>query len=313
MSILFAPKAFAHTAGNLYLEVVETSAGAARARFVRPLERADLTPRFGSACSAAERARADDGRLLTLNLEVVCSAGLNEVGISGLAEDDAQAVVFVERHDGTTRSALLTLERPDLRLSSSGRWLSPDEIWLGARHVLAGWDHLLFLALLVLSLGRLRSILLAESTFTLAHMASFAATALGAISISPRAAEACIALSLLLLALDAGRGRSLSLSTGQVVLQPLVFGAVHGVGFASGLGELGAGSAPAASALLSFGLGLELAQLGFVLAAFTLLRCLERLRAARATELATIYAAGGLASFWLIERLLLIVSASGGS
>jgi hypothetical protein len=51
-------------------------------------------------------------------------------------------------------------------------------------HILTGYDHLLFLLLLVLLLQRARSVLLAETAFTLSHSLSFSATALGWIHVS---------------------------------------------------------------------------------------------------------------------------------
>ena len=81
------------------------------------------------------------------------------------------------------------------------------------------------------------------------------------------------------------------------------FGLVHGLGFASALGELGISGGERWPALLFFNLGGELGQVAFVaavLAVFAVLRRLSLDGAARRLALNTAGIAGG---FWLLERV----------
>src|SRR5262249_1603286 len=133
----------------------------------------------------------------------------------------------------------------------------------GLRHIAGGADHLFFLALLVLVLRRVRAVLLAETAFTVSHSLAFAATALGRIHVRPAPVEACIALSLVLLATDVsqdGAERSVWRGAGT----SLVFGLVHGLGFAGGLRETGLPDRHVAVALLGFGTGIEIGQVLFL-------------------------------------------------
>jgi hypothetical protein len=112
--------------------------------------------------------------------------------------------------------------------------------------------------------------------------------------------EACIALSLLLLALEIDP-RGPPLEARRAVLLALVFGLVHGLGFASGLEEAGLPDQAAAWALVGFGLGVELGQVAVLALALGALAFLRARIQARLSWLGT-SAAGVLASYWLIAR-----------
>src|SRR5262249_9451731 len=135
------------------------------------------------------------------------------------------------------------------------------------------------------------------------------AAALGWIRVSPEAAEACIALSLLLLALDVERGGAPAVSTRSGAATALLFGLVHGLGFAGGLREAGMPDQNVAWALLGFGAGVEIGQLSFLAVVLGGSWLIARGRFHRMTALAGAYAAGGLSMFWLIERGLRCIQA----
>lgn len=214
-------------------------------------------------------------------------------------------------------SHLLTAAEPAWHLGApaqqSPRRVSAAYIWLGLRHILSGPDHLLFLLLLVLAIRTVRGVLLAETAFTLSHSLSFSATALGWIHVSSAAAEACIALSLLLLALDVERPGVPLLSARRAAGLALLFGLVHGLGFAGGLREVGLPEQAAAWALLGFGVGVELGQVAFLLLLLGLLQLVSGSRALRPAALGLTFAAGGLSAYWLIVRLLFMFGPAGSS
>src|SRR5205809_535397 len=114
-----------------------------------------------------------------------------------------------------------------------------DYVRLGIAHILHGADHLLFLLALVLYVRRPRAVLVTETAFTLSHSLSFSAVALGWVHVFAPTAEACIALSLVLVALDVGRAHAERDAARQGAAIALVFGLVHGLGFAGALSEVG--------------------------------------------------------------------------
>ena len=84
---------------------------------------------------------------------------------------------------------------------------------------------------------------------------------------------------------------------------------MHGFGFAGALAEVGLPQSSIPIALLFFNLGVEIGQLMFVGAVLTVIavgrRAAQRLQLPQTAGLWRIapYAIGGLASFWLVERL----------
>jgi hypothetical protein len=88
------------------------------------------------------------------------------------------------------------------------------------------------------------------------------------------------------------------------------FGLLHGFGFSGALAEVGLPQSSIPMALLFFNVGVEIGQLLFVGAVLTAIaigwRAGRRLRVSQPAWLWRIapYAIGGLASFWLVERVV---------
>ena len=73
---------------------------------------------------------------------------------------------------------------------------------LGVEHIVTGWDHLAFLFLLIVIARRVREVVLLVTGFTVGHSITLGAAALGAVVPNPRAVEAVIAASILIVALE---------------------------------------------------------------------------------------------------------------
>jgi hydrogenase/urease accessory protein HupE len=180
---------------------------------------------------------------------------------------------------------------------------------LGARHVLSGIDHVLFLlALLVHAawdrvrepLGRrFGGVALLVTSFTLGHSLTLLAAGLGWLILSTRVVESVIALSVVLVGLSNAlqphaRGR------------PLVaagFGLVHGLGFAASLGDTELPRRAAVLALLAFNVGIELAQLAIVVVLYPALAWSARQSWYRGALLIPLSAAiAALSAIWFVKR-----------
>src|SRR5262249_16259401 len=120
--------------------------------------------------------------------------------LAGLGPVIDGATVHARLASGSELSGWLTEAEPALDLHPS----RPAAVWgfirAGASHLIRGVDHLVFLALMVLAVRRPRGVLAAETAFTMAHMTTFFAVALGIVRVPSAPVEVCIALSLLLLA-----------------------------------------------------------------------------------------------------------------
>ena len=183
----------------------------------------------------------------------------------------------------------------------------------GMRHILEGWDHLLFVICLVVGDTRWRPIAWRITAFSVGHTLSLAGGFYGWV---PTAAwfqpwvEVTIAASLLLLAaaLFSRRGmRSLPLPLTALV------GLVHGFGFAFGLRELLAeSSVHVLPSLIAFNLGVEAGQIGVALTTFAVLACARHWRGALYRHARALIAScsAGLSLMWLIQRLIVAVAAA---
>jgi hypothetical protein len=149
-------------------------------------------------------------------------------------------------------------------------------VLLGAEHILAGFDHLLFLLTVLAAGAGWRYWLAIVTSFTVAHSLTLSLSVLGWVAVPSAVAEPLIAASIVLMALDNLRARAGS--TARRAALVFACGLVHGAGFATALMELGGTGTPWLN-LLGFNLGVELGQLLFVAACFVLLAALHRMRA----------------------------------
>lgn len=172
---------------------------------------------------------------------------------------------------------------------------------LGVAHILTGADHLLFVLGLVLIARRWRALLVTVTAFTLGHSVSLALATVGVVHVPTAPVEACIALSILLVALEAARARdgaARTLTTRRPYVAAAAFGLLHGLGFAGALAQVGLPEGDVPLALFAFNVGVELGQIAFVVVVLAMLARLPP----RARSLAP-YIIGSLACYWLLVRL----------
>lgn len=177
---------------------------------------------------------------------------------------------------------------------------------LGVEHILMGVDHLLFVASLMLIVRGWPMLLKTITAFTLAHSITLALATFGLVSLPPPPVEAMIALSIVMVAVEAVRlrqGRT-SLAIRWPWIVAFIFGLLHGFGFAGALLQIGMPQGDIPLALLFFNVGVEIGQLLFIAAILALVALLRRVIALpRRAPVMAAYAIGTLASFWLYERL----------
>jgi len=189
---------------------------------------------------------------------------------------------------------------------------------LGVKHISEGSDHLLFLLMLLLPAPLLirrgrwvrcddpkRSalrIVHVVTAFAIGHSITLALAGLGLIHVPEQPIEALIALSILVAAIHAIRPL---IPSGEAVIA-VTFGLVHGLAFASILGELDLERGALIFTLLGFNLGIELTQLLVVALIMPSLYLLSR------TPAYTPFRIGGgalgivLSGGWLLQRTTLI-------
>ncbi len=275
-----------------------------------------VKPQFPDGTEVLTAVRSTFSRGVTVQLwRVRVPGGLDGKTIifSQLSATRIDVLTRLVRLDGTVQLERILPVNPSFvgRRSPGRMEVVTTYTILGIEHILAGFDHLLFVLALVLLVQGTRRLLFTITAFTAAHSLTLAGATLGWVQVPGPPVEASIALSIVFIATEivhARHGRS-SLTQRYPWLVAFTFGLLHGFGFAGALAEVGLPQSSIPIALLFFNVGVEIGQLlfvGAVLAAITVAwRAGRRLRLSPPVWLWRIapYAIGALASFWLVERV----------
>ncbi|MFM8904988.1 MAG: HupE/UreJ family protein [Verrucomicrobiota bacterium] len=170
---------------------------------------------------------------------------------------------------------------------------------MGVAHIFLGFDHLCFLAALIL-VARARDLLLVVTSFTVAHSCTLILAALDLVTPPGRMVEAGIAASIVYVAWENLSPRE---RPNRWILT-FFFGLVHGFGFAEVLRGMSLPEEGLIRCLLSFNVGVECGQLAIVLCLFW---PVSRLRARPSGDAFVRYASLvilSLGAAWLIDRML---------
>ena len=170
---------------------------------------------------------------------------------------------------------------------------------MGMHHIFSGYDHILFLLGIALGATRILDLIKWITAFTVAHTATFFLVALNVVSVSPRIVEPLIALSICYIALEDTVIRRVW--TKRILI--FGFGLIHGMGFASILGEVDLPRANLIASVISFNLGVEAGQLAILLLVAPLLAVSKKLFNAERVVMAVsvlLFLAGGA---WFVERV----------
>lgn len=308
--LLLPARVAAHGLRTCNLEITEVSPGHALAH----LQLAAPDPALSLTASDGCSIRGGDADALARTWQLDCAGTLagHALTLVGLGPITSEAVVSVTRPGGERSSWLVRSDAPTVVVPSappSPTAVAVQFIELGIGHVLTGYDHLLFLLLLVLFVRRIRDVIFAETAFTLSHSVSFSVTALGWVHVSAPAAEACIALSLLFLAADIRPGNLPTRRRG--AMMAFAFGLVHGLGFAGGLREIGLPDSSIGSALIGFGVGIEIGQVAFLCVVLVLFHLASNARWRPKVELGALYAVGIFSGYLTVERCFAIWTSTG--
>lgn len=135
-------------------------------------------------------------------------------------------------------------------------------IWVGAKHMLTGYDHLLFLAGVIFYLKGFRDIVRFITAFTIGHSITLiSATYLG-IRADEHLVDAVIALSVLYKGFEnlGGFERILKTQSPNLLWMVFLFGLIHGFGLSTRLQAFDLGAEQFLAKIISFNVGVELGQ-----------------------------------------------------
>ena len=262
----------------------------------------------------------------TLGCDQLGDSGLvgQRLGVAGLAENQASAMVMLTLRDGRYYQSVVNAENSDflVPLAPSQTKVMTEYPVLGIEHIWGGVDHLMFVFGLLLLVGGGSRLLWTITAFTVGHSMTLAVVTLVTLDYPVSLIEFAIALSVFVLALELARGDTSDTKTNvRNVLRRYPwwlaggFGLLHGMGFAGALAEIGLPQNYIPLALLFFNIGIEIGQIAFlllVIGAWWLINHAVIMRQVTINRERLmpipVYALGGLSAMWCIERGLDIFS-----
>jgi hypothetical protein len=280
------------------------------ARLSRGLEVAAESGACVASPGSVRRVAGESGSMVAHTIGFACPEGAQEIVLIDhqldVSASSAHTIVTLDGAPQVLRpgAASVVMKRP-------GAWSTAVAFVVeGGVHLVTGYDHLLFVLTLLLAAGTsvrtrgVRHAVLAAArvitAFTLGHSLTLALAALDVVALPSALVEAAIAASIVAAAAlnlwrpEAGAERPWLAA---------LFGLVHGFGFSSVLAEAGLPSNQRVLALLSFNVGIELAQLAVVALTIPLLGYLAR----KSSYQRRVLVPGSLAilavaALWLVER-----------
>jgi len=171
---------------------------------------------------------------LTILLLAVFAAGLDAHGVSG------KDAVFLQGLKGRAIGPLL---------------------YLGAKHMVTGYDHLLFLVGVIFFLYRLKDVVTYVSLFTIGHSVTLLLGVLGGVRANPYLIDAIIGFSVVYKAFENMDGfRRVFGFQPNTKAAVLIFGFFHGFGLATKLQDFALSQNGLVANIISFNVGVEIGQ-----------------------------------------------------
>ncbi len=314
----------AHESRPAYLEINETAPGRYEVLWRTPLNAGMRLPVVlkypdDTRNITEPSVKEFSGLLLERRLVDAGRKGLGgkRIEFVGLQATITDVLVRVQALDGTHTTTLVHPSQPWVEIATSQgiAGLAGAYLVQGIEHILFGIDHLLFVLGLMLMVRDRWMLLKTITAFTVAHSITLAAATLGYVHVPAPPLNAGIALSIMFVGVEVPRSwrGETSLALRQPWLVAFAFGLVHGLGFASGLVNLGLPQADIPLALLLFNLGVEAGQLMFVALTLLLLRSFSQLEInwPRPVRMMPAYAVGSLGAFWMVDRIAAMIAGAG--
>ena len=220
----------------------------------------------GARCRPGAPEIAPDGDGVAVRMPWFCAAIADPLRYRSTVltdvSPDARQVVLIggpdaaqDLLDASRTETTLTAAAPPRLLQVIGRYLEA-----GIAHIFLGYDHIAFLAAVVLWARRLWPVVKIVTAFTIAHSITLSLAALDIVRIPSSIIEPAIAASIVYVAAE----NFLSRDIDKRWRDTFGFGLIHGFGFASALQEFGLPRSALIPALASFNLGVEVGQIAIV-------------------------------------------------
>jgi len=315
----FPSGVLAHETRPAYLEIKETSPDHCDILWRTPVNAGMRLPIVLQLPADAKNVSAPAVQELTDSLverrsiEVPDGLARKRIDFVGLQGTITDVLVRVELLDGRESTTIVHPSQSWYEMNATQtRWaVAGAFIIQGIRHISLGADHLLFLLGLLLIVKNRWMLLKTVTAFTVAHSITLGIATLGYANAPVIPLNAAIALSILFLGPEivrVWRGET-SFTIRHPWVVAFAFGLLHGFGFAGALISAGLPRTELPVALLTFNVGVEIGQLGFILLVLLLERSFRVLQVRLPYWVQALpgYTVGSLGAFWTIQRVAILL------
>ena len=290
---------------RLYLEETETDVFKVLWKYpTNSIQEGGLV--FPESCTEYDKGlRKLEGKYLVDKSFIDCDTGLKgkSIQIKGLSRM-IDALISIDYLDGSSYEGLSTVNSSQVLVPQEESRYPTSYFILGVEHLLSGIDHILFVVGLTFLVSGWLTLVKTITAFTLAHSITLGLSVYGLVNLPQSASEAIIALTIVYMALEILEQKGYEKTPWLIAFG---FGLIHGLGFAGALSEIGFSEDNILLSLLFFNLGIEAGQLLLIPFVVLFLWLVKKASLDKMIFQLFSYILGGIGSFWLIQRLLIII------
>jgi hypothetical protein len=309
----------AHALAPSLLQIEAADAGLFNVKWKTPLKQvqgSELSPVLPRHCrTAGQGSNLAEDTAMVYRWQVDCGEqGLvgSTVQVAGIGSSRADVLLRIKLGDGRVLHQVLRPGQDAYLVPERQAWhrIFTSYMVMGVEHLVGGPDHVLFVIALFMLVGLQRSLIWTVTMFTLGHSVTLSLAVLDVIRFSQGLAEIFIAFSIIVAFTEVLRHPNHDLGRWKVYIMAVVFGLLHGLGFAGALREVGLPPGDIPLALLAFNVGIEIGQLALIAVLCLLAIAVGRLgyHWRGLWQQVPVYAAGTLAGFWFWQRVMLLLA-----
>ena len=292
---------------HLVIEESDSTNFTYKATWLYPIKnigkRAEL--KFSDSCQLDALSPYPQGKYLVEKITLNCNSSIKgqiiEVKHLSVLTD---ALVTINFEDNTIFEGIMNLRNSKIEIPFKEQAFPTTYFKLGIDHLLSGIDHILFIFGLLFLVTGVLNVIKTITAFTVAHSITLALSFFNLISLPQATVEVLIALTIVYLATEVSNSNKY---TNTPWLMAFGFGLLHGLGFASALGDIGISNDQIFLSLLFFNIGIEAGQLALIPLFGSILWLANKYQFYKNASIGASYILGSMGFYWVISRFIGII------
>ena len=292
---------------HLVIEESDSTNFTYKATWLYPIKnigkRAEL--KFSDSCQLDALSPYPQGKYLVEKITLNCNSSIKgqiiEVKHLSVLTD---ALVTINFEDNTIFEGIMNLRNSKIEIPFKEQAFPTTYFKLGIDHLLSGIDHILFIFGLLFLVTGVLNVIKTITAFTVAHSITLALSFFNLISLPQATVEVLIALTIVYLATEVSNSNKY---TNTPWLMAFGFGLLHGLGFASALGDIGISNDQIFLSLLFFNIGIEAGQLALIPLFGGILWLANKYQFYKNASIGASYILGSMGFYWVISRFIGII------